>query len=443
MRPRLGRTVASILVSIVVAAIPALFAGSPSPLGSSLPNVFGARGFLDLALGASGYGLVVLEVLTAFTAFNVFRALSHSRRPSPSVSIETNDERPPEVIHPLVRPSMAHGKRPAVRPGPAINVLILTAAIFGLLLVAASLSPAAGAVTNSGNFAPFQFTVTFGDPSILQPHGTCGIVGCDGWLSGQVCLAANFTSGTTLNLWVYETRSVQNVSPPPSVNYVTWQIETSDFGNQTVTAISPNVIGVTAVFGSSTEPLARNGSGWSGPPAGSLTGIQIDWSGLNGERNYHLVLGPPTTSQGTPTGPGGPCAAAVPTDNTPLIAVLVTAAGVPTASYLFQEGEDTGQQDWLVISLLDEDGKPCPGEEFKVTLPSVTLAGGGTISPIFGKLGTDGYARLDLKGIPHGDCQVSFPNLDPSDWGPYTGQVDSTSGGGQQTPTSPPGDVSP
>jgi type VI secretion system secreted protein VgrG len=62
---------------------------------------------------------------------------------------------------------------------------------------------------------------------------------------------------------------------------------------------------------------------------------------------------------------------------------------------------------WLEIELLDEDGKPVPGEAYKVTLPS-----GQEVS---GFLNDQGKERLDPVADA-GSCQVSFPKLDASAW---------------------------
>lgn len=59
---------------------------------------------------------------------------------------------------------------------------------------------------------------------------------------------------------------------------------------------------------------------------------------------------------------------------------------------------------WVAIQLVNEAGKPCAKEKFKVILPD-----GSTWE---GKLDAEGKARKD--GIADGPCKVSFPELGPA-----------------------------
>ena len=61
---------------------------------------------------------------------------------------------------------------------------------------------------------------------------------------------------------------------------------------------------------------------------------------------------------------------------------------------------------WIEIELVDEQGKPVPGEPFKMTLPD------GSVFP--GTLNEKGCYRL--KGIDPGTCQITFPKLDKDAW---------------------------
>jgi hypothetical protein len=61
---------------------------------------------------------------------------------------------------------------------------------------------------------------------------------------------------------------------------------------------------------------------------------------------------------------------------------------------------------WLVIELVDDDGKPVPHARYVVTLPD-----GSTRE---GTLSKNGYARVD--GVNPGQCQVSFPLLEGRSW---------------------------
>jgi type VI secretion system secreted protein VgrG len=72
-------------------------------------------------------------------------------------------------------------------------------------------------------------------------------------------------------------------------------------------------------------------------------------------------------------------------------------------------GEDEKKKSWIEIELVDDKGKPVPGEKYRVTLPD-----GSTLAE--GTLDEKGLARVD--GIDPGNCQVTFPNLDKNTWKP-------------------------
>jgi type VI secretion system secreted protein VgrG len=61
---------------------------------------------------------------------------------------------------------------------------------------------------------------------------------------------------------------------------------------------------------------------------------------------------------------------------------------------------------WVEIELLDEAGKPVPGEHYQIELPD-----GSTTE---GTLDSQGQARVD--GIDPGNCKISFPNIDKKSW---------------------------
>ena len=69
--------------------------------------------------------------------------------------------------------------------------------------------------------------------------------------------------------------------------------------------------------------------------------------------------------------------------------------------------EKEQKSSWIEIELVDEEGKPVPGETFKVTLPD------GSVYP--GTLNEKGLYRIE--GIDPGTCQITFPNLDKDAWG--------------------------
>lgn len=61
---------------------------------------------------------------------------------------------------------------------------------------------------------------------------------------------------------------------------------------------------------------------------------------------------------------------------------------------------------WVAIELVDEEGKPCAGERYRLTLPD------GRIKE--GTLDANGRARVG--GLDPGNCQVTFPKLDATTW---------------------------
>lgn len=63
---------------------------------------------------------------------------------------------------------------------------------------------------------------------------------------------------------------------------------------------------------------------------------------------------------------------------------------------------------FVAIQMLDEEGRPAAGEDFKLTLPD------GTVQE--GNLDQHGKARIN--GIDPGSCKITFPNLDKDSWEP-------------------------
>ncbi len=68
---------------------------------------------------------------------------------------------------------------------------------------------------------------------------------------------------------------------------------------------------------------------------------------------------------------------------------------------------EKGKKDWIEIELLDDAGKPVPGEPYRVTLPD-----GSTVAE--GTLDSKGFARID--NIDPGNCKVTFPRLIKDAW---------------------------
>ncbi len=67
---------------------------------------------------------------------------------------------------------------------------------------------------------------------------------------------------------------------------------------------------------------------------------------------------------------------------------------------------DPEKKSWVEIALADEQGKPVPGEPYRITTPDGT--------EVEGKLDSDGLARVE--GIDPGNCKITFPNMDKKSW---------------------------
>ena len=69
--------------------------------------------------------------------------------------------------------------------------------------------------------------------------------------------------------------------------------------------------------------------------------------------------------------------------------------------------EEETEKSWIEIELVDEDGRPVAGAEYRLTLPD-----GETVAE--GSLDDKGLVRLD--GIDPGTCRLAFPGLDADSW---------------------------
>ena len=71
------------------------------------------------------------------------------------------------------------------------------------------------------------------------------------------------------------------------------------------------------------------------------------------------------------------------------------------------EEEKEEKRDWIEIVLVDDQGRPSPGEPYLLTLPDGTTVESGTLDE-------KGFARVE--GIEPGTCKITFPNLDKKSW---------------------------
>jgi hypothetical protein len=76
------------------------------------------------------------------------------------------------------------------------------------------------------------------------------------------------------------------------------------------------------------------------------------------------------------------------------------------------EEEKAAKKSWIEIELVDEKGRPIPGEPYVVTLVDGTTTKSGSLDE-------KGFARIE--NIEPGTCKVSFPNLDKDAWTPASG----------------------
>lgn len=89
----------------------------------------------------------------------------------------------------------------------------------------------------------------------------------------------------------------------------------------------------------------------------------------------------------------------------PLSSVLVAkkspASDAPTHDPNSPDNQE--KKHWIEIKLLDEAGKPVPGEPYQITLPDGTTIADGTLDE-------NGFARVD--NIDPGTCKIVFPSRD-------------------------------
>lgn len=74
---------------------------------------------------------------------------------------------------------------------------------------------------------------------------------------------------------------------------------------------------------------------------------------------------------------------------------------------VIQESAVTVTTDWIEIELVGMDDSPIAGMPYEIVLPDGKTVDKGTL---------DSHGKAKLTGVPSGDCQVSFPELDQAAW---------------------------
>src|SRR5262249_62002654 len=100
---------------------------------------------------------------------------------------------------------------------------------------------------------------------------------------------------------------------------------------------------------------------------------------------------------------GARAAAAGPTAAAAGSAAAAGAAGGAGAAAAETPGKKT---DWIEIKLVDQEGKPVPGEKYRVELPD-----GSTRQGVLNSEGVAWEGNLDP-----GTCKITFPDLDGTEW---------------------------
>jgi len=73
---------------------------------------------------------------------------------------------------------------------------------------------------------------------------------------------------------------------------------------------------------------------------------------------------------------------------------------------IVQEKAVQQKADWIEIELVGMDDSPIPGMPYEITLPDGRVDKGTT----------DSRGKARLRGLPSGNCQISFPTLDGAAW---------------------------
>jgi type VI secretion system secreted protein VgrG len=174
------------------------------------------------------------------------------------------------------------------------------------------------------------------------------------------------------------------------------------------------MVGLTIKAGSNFITIDPSGVAISGMP---MVQINSAGSALSGSAGSPVSpLSPTAATDASDTGPGAATSVTPGTATTPASMSLQdippatpgkksAASNAPTHDP--NSPENKNKKHYIEIKLVDNDGKPVPGEPYKVTLTDGTTVADGTLDE-------KGFARVD--NIDPGNCQVTFPGRDQQDW---------------------------
>ena len=173
--------------------------------------------------------------------------------------------------------------------------------------------------------------------------------------------------------------------------------------------------GLTLKMGPNFITMDPSGIAISGTPMVQINSAGSALSGSAGSLVSPLSPTAPTAADTANPGavtdaPSGTAATQVSTSVTsvtPVTSVPKPSAASSAPTHNPNSPENLQKTHFIEINMVDADGKPVPGEAYKVTLPDGTTVADGTLDE-------KGHARVD--NIDPGNCKVTFPNVDQDAW---------------------------